>query len=135
MNFGSPALILVLRETNAAPERVECALRYVNISEMFRSGLVLVSYGLILRKLSRRGRISPKLSTNVSHTALRGDVFCNPPRLYHLDERLDMGQFCNDVGFRGPRVSDNDDGPGTSEKQVEGFEEMSPCLFVPTMAF
>ena len=62
MNFGSPALILVLRETNAAPERVECALRYVNISEMVRSGLVLVSYGAILRKLSRRGSVSPKLS-------------------------------------------------------------------------
>lgn len=62
MNFGSPTLILVLRETNAAPERVECALLYVNMSEMFRSGLGLVSYGVILRKLSRRGRVSPKLS-------------------------------------------------------------------------
>jgi len=61
MNFGSPALILVLRETNAAPERVECAFRYVNISEMVRNGRVLVSYGVILRKLSRRGNVSPKL--------------------------------------------------------------------------
>jgi hypothetical protein len=61
MKFGSPALILALRETNAAPERVECALRYVNISEIVRSGLVLVSYGSILRKLSRRGNVSPKL--------------------------------------------------------------------------
>lgn len=63
MNFGSPALSLVLRETSAAPERVECAFRYVNISEMVRSGLVLVSYGAILRKLSRRGSVSPKLNT------------------------------------------------------------------------
>ena len=61
ISFGSPALILVLRETSAAPERVECALRYVNISEIVRSGLVLVSYGAILRKLSRRGKVSPKL--------------------------------------------------------------------------
>jgi hypothetical protein len=61
MNLGSPALILALRETNAAPERVECALLYVNISEMFRSGLALVSYGVIRRKLSRRGMVSPKL--------------------------------------------------------------------------
>jgi len=61
MKFGSPALTLALRETNAAPERVECALRYVNVSETVRSGLVLVSYGVILRKLSGRGSVSPKL--------------------------------------------------------------------------
>lgn len=68
MNLGSPALILALRETNAAPERVECALRYANVSEMVRSGLVLVSYGVILRKLFRRGRVSPKLSVRMTST-------------------------------------------------------------------
>lgn len=61
MNLGSPVLILALRVTNAAPEREECALLYVIMSEMFRSGLALVSYGVILRKLSRSGRVSPKL--------------------------------------------------------------------------
>ena len=131
MNFGSPALILVFRETNAAPESVECALRYVNISDMVRNGLVLVSYGVILRKLSRRGRVSPKLRMT-STGGLCWDRFRDPPRPYHLDETLEVGQLRNNMGFRGPHVGDNYDGPGTTEKQVEGLEEVSPRFFMPT---
>ena len=59
-------------------------------------------------------------------------MFWNLLCLYHLDERLDMGQLRNNVGFRGPRVGNNNDWPRTAKKQVEGLEEMPPSFFVPT---
>ena len=42
-----------------------------------------------------------------------------------------MGQFGNNVGFRGPGIGDDDNGPGTAQEQVEGLEEMCPSLLVP----
>jgi len=43
-----------------------------------------------------------------------------------------MGQLSNNVGFRAPCIGDNDDGPRTAEKQLEGFEKMPPRFLIPT---